>query len=302
LNSTNGTYVNGRRLRGEEELKADDLIHFADLPFRLMRHEADVSSRTLAEDVCDKAMALVQFDTLMAERAVVPHFQPIVRMNSLQDFGYEVLVRSRMVGLQTPDAMFRAAAQLNLEVELSRMIRWEAIQVSATLPKLPHLFVNTHAAELVRPGLIDSMRACRELQPTQPLTLEIHEAAVTNPQDMAELRAALNDLQIGLAYDDFGAGQNRLAELVEVPPDYLKFDMSLIRDIHQASSMRQQVLATLVQMARELGIVTLAEGIESEGEASVCRQLGFDLAQGFLYGHPVPISASQLAVGHTAGR
>jgi EAL domain-containing protein (putative c-di-GMP-specific phosphodiesterase class I) len=290
LNSTNGTYVNGRRIHGEERLKAEDLLHFADLPFRLMQHEADTSSRTQAEDVCDKALALVQFDTLMAERAVVPYFQPIVRIDTLVDIGYEVLGRSRMVGLQTPAAMFRAAAQLNLEVELSRMIRWEAIQISAALPRLPHLFVNTHAEELVRPGLQDSMRACREMHPEQPITLEIHEAAVTSPREMAELRAALNDIQIGLAYDDFGAGQTRLSELVEVPPDYLKFDMSLIRDIHQATSMRQQVLSTLVRMARELGIVTLAEGIENEGEARVCRELGFELAQGFFYGHPAPIT------------
>jgi EAL domain-containing protein (putative c-di-GMP-specific phosphodiesterase class I) len=290
LNSTNGTYVNGRRIHGEERLKAEDLVHFADLPFRLMQHEADTSSRTQAEDVCDKALALVQFDTLMAERAVVPYFQPIVRIDTLVDIGYEVLGRSRMVGLQTPAAMFRAAAQLNLEVELSRMIRGEAVRICAALPRLPHLFVNTHAAELVRPGLQESMRALRELHPEQPITLEIHEAAVTSPREMAELRAALNDMQIGLAYDDFGAGQTRLSELVEVPPDYLKFDMSLIRDIHEATSMRQQVLSTLVRMARELGIVTLAEGIENEGEARVCRELGFELAQGFYYGHPAPIN------------
>lgn len=299
LNSTNGTYVNGRRIHGEERLKAEDLVHFADLPFRLMQHEADTSTRTQTEDICDNALAFVQFDTLMAERAVVPHFQPIVRIDTLVGIGYEVLGRSHMVGLQTPAAMFRVAAQLNLEVELSRMIRWEAIQISAALPRLPHLFVNTHAMELVRPGLQDSMRALRELHPEQPITLEIHEAAITSPHEMAELRATLKDMQIGLAYDDFGAGQTRLSELVEVPPDFLKFDMCLIRDIHEATSMRQQVLSTLVRMARELGVVTLAEGIENEGEARVCRELGFELAQGFYYGHPAPISGCMANEGNS---
>src|SRR4030095_8836893 len=115
--------------------------------------------------------------------------------------------------------------------------------------------------------------------PNQRLTLEIHESAVADGPRMAEIRTALTKLNIGLAYDDFGAGQARLNELVESPPDYLKFDMSLIRDIHAASPQRQQLLASLVQMVRKLGIVSLAEGIESQPEAETCVQMGFDLAQ-----------------------
>lgn len=132
------------------------------------------------------------------------------------------------------------------------------------------------------------MRSIREISPSQPITLEIHEAAVTDVETMRELRKNLVDLKIGLAYDDFGAGQNRLTELVEVRPDYLKFDMGLIRDIHLASEKRQHMLQTLVRMALDLGIVPLAEGIESEEEGRVCSALGFQLAQGFFYGRPAP--------------
>ena len=89
-----------------------------------------------------------------------------------------------------------------------------------------------------------------------------------------------------LAYDDFGTGQNRLAELIEVRPHILKFDMALIRGIHLATSRRQQFLQSLVHMVTELGIVPLAEGVEHEGEHAMCNKLGFQLAQGFLYGKP----------------
>jgi EAL domain-containing protein (putative c-di-GMP-specific phosphodiesterase class I) len=232
----------------------------------------------------------VQFDKLMTERAVVPYFQPIVSLADLSTVAYEVLGRSRLFGLETPRALFSAAAQLNLEVELSRMFRWEGVEASAALPELPHLFVNTHPAEMVEPGLLDSIRAVRESHPAQPITLEIHEASVTAPAAMRELRARLRDLEVGLAYDDFGAGQARMVELVEVRPDYLKFDMELVQGIHAAAPGRQQMLATLVRMVRELEIVPLAEGVEYEAESDACRQLGFQLAQGFFYGRPAPIS------------
>ncbi len=62
---------------------------------------------------------------------------------------------------------------------------------------------------------------------------------------MRTLRAQLRDLNIGVAYDDFGAGQTRLSELVEAPPDYLKFDMSMIRRIDQAPTERQRMLGSL---------------------------------------------------------
>jgi EAL domain-containing protein (putative c-di-GMP-specific phosphodiesterase class I) len=101
---------------------------------------------------------------------------------------------------------------------------------------------------------------------------------------MRELRAVLNELNIGLAYDDFGAGQARLVELGEVPPDFLKFDIELIHEIDRASPERQRMLASLVAIVKDLGIASLAEGVETEAEHAACRQMGFDFGQGYLYG------------------
>jgi EAL domain-containing protein (putative c-di-GMP-specific phosphodiesterase class I) len=71
-----------------------------------------------------------------------------------------------------------------------------------------------------------------------------------------------------------------------VRPDYLKFDMKLVQQLDIAPPERQRMLASLVQMVRELKILPLAEGIETIGEHEICRRLGFDCAQGYLYGHP----------------
>jgi EAL domain-containing protein (putative c-di-GMP-specific phosphodiesterase class I) len=95
-----------------------------------------------------------------------------------------------------------------------------------------------------------------------------------------------------LAYDDFGAGHSRINELIEVPPDYLKFDETLIRDIDRAPAAKRKLLRALVHLCRESGIQTIAEGVETEREAQSLRELGFDLAQGYRYGKPRPVSKS----------
>jgi EAL domain-containing protein (putative c-di-GMP-specific phosphodiesterase class I) len=289
LGSTNGTYLNGQRVTAAVPLREDDLVQFANMAFRIRQQAAVDNPVTVHEDACDRALALVQFDKLMAEHAVTPFFQPIVSMATREIVGYEVLARSRLFGLEMPKEMFHVAAELNLEIELSVMLRWEGVLAGQALPGRRHLFVNTHPRELAEPGLVASLVTLREAHPDQPLTLEIHESAVADAARMSEIRPALTRLNIGLAYDDFGAGQSRLNELTETSPDYVKFDMSLVRDIDAASPQRQEVVATLVQMLHKLGIKSVAEGVETEAESATCVKMGFDLGQGFFYGRPAPI-------------
>ena len=193
-----------------------------------------------------------------------------------------------MFGLETSAALFGAAAKLNLEVELSQMLRWEGIREGMTLPSPSRIYVNTHPLELGKDGLLNSMALVREMTSELPITLEIHESAITSSEEMFELRSRLRDLNIQIAYDDFGAGQNRLAELCNAAPDVLKFDMGLIRDIDKAPPERIKVLGSLVRIVLDLGVIPLAEGIENEQEAKVCQELGFALAQGYYFGRPAP--------------
>jgi EAL domain-containing protein (putative c-di-GMP-specific phosphodiesterase class I) len=135
------------------------------------------------------------------------------------------------------------------------------------------------------------LREIRQACPDQPVTLEIHESAAVHPETMKELRAILDSLDMQLAYDDFGAGQARLVELVRVSPDVLKFDMALVQNIHRATPQHQQMLGALVQISKDLGIVPLAEGVECAEDSQVCRQLGFELGQGYFYGRPATASS-----------
>ncbi|HEX4416039.1 MAG TPA: EAL domain-containing protein [Lacipirellulaceae bacterium] len=288
LGSTNGTFVNGTRIHEPCTVHHSDLLQFGQVVFRVVQQCTESGPQTIQEDSCDRALALIQFDQLMTQRAVTPHVQPIVKMENRQVWGAEVLARSRFFGLKDPHSMFAAAKVLNLEGELSRILREEGVRCGQILPTDHALFVNTHPVEMDDLDLmLFSLSELRELEPRRPLMLEIHEASVTCGDQMRNTRAALKDLQIGLAYDDFGAGQARLVELVDVPPDYLKFDMRLVQNLESASIERLRMLASLVKMVTDLGITPLAEGIELEADHEICRQMGFQCGQGFLYGFPV---------------
>lgn len=289
LGSRNGTFVNGTPVTDEVALAPGDLIHFADHEFRLGLESSASANATMQLDRNEFVSSLGLFDKLFDEHAATPFFQPIVTLPGAEVFGYEVLARSSLDGLKSPKQMFEVAARLSREGQLSQLFRRVGVEAGQELPGLPSLFLNTHPAELADTELLKSLRELRELAPEQPLTLEIHEAAVTDPALMHELHGFLKDLNIQLAYDDFGAGQARLIDLVEVPPDYLKFDICLVRDIHTATEQRRGMLETLVRMAHDLGVAVLAEGIECAAEGEVCAQLGFDYAQGYYYGRPSAI-------------
>jgi EAL domain-containing protein (putative c-di-GMP-specific phosphodiesterase class I) len=290
LNSTNGTYANGERLHAPIQLNNGDLVQFASLVFRIGREESKTMGHTSAEqNLCDHALALMQFDRLINDGGVFPYYQPIVSFADGQPVAFEVLGRSRIYGITTPADMFNAAAQLNQTKQLSALFRGLGVSTAVQNKLGSNLFLNTHPHELGSTELIESLNQLRGQFPDELLTLEIHEQAVTNNDMFHELRAALCDLSIQLAFDDFGQGQTRIIELSEVRPNYLKFDMGLTRGIHKASADRQKVVSMLARMVNELGIVSLAEGVESQGDQQVLAEMGFQLGQGFFFGRPAAI-------------
>ena len=290
LNSTNGTFVNKQRVFGERILEDGDLIRFADTGFWLSGHNA--TPKPWDNQLCEAALALTQFDQLLNGDAVVPHFQPIVSAAIEEHLGFEVFARSPLKGLSEPSSMFRVASSLNMEAELSRTLRSAGIIASAESERLPHLFLNTHAREFENPReLIDCLRRIRRDAPSQGITIEISESMVANTQTMSVLRLALKDLDVNLAYDHFGTGPTTLIELKKGTPDFLKFDMELVQGIHSAPEERQNCLASLLSSVHDLGALAVAEGIENAEDDETCRQIGFDLLQGFYYGAPDKASA-----------
>lgn len=289
LGSTNGTFVNGHQLSEKRQIQDGDLIQFAKLILRVSKNHRSGDINTVHENVGDQALSVMQLERLISEGGLFPHYQPIVRLADQETIGYEILGRSRLFGLQSPQEMFLAASQLDLEAQLSESFRHRGIEIGTALGPDMNLFVNTHPKELDREELYESLRLLRDIDADQHITLEIHEGAVTNLRMMKKLCSVLRDLNIKLAFDDFGVGQARLVELGEVRPDYLKFDMKLTKNIHHAPAKRQEVVALFAKLVNNLGIQTLAEGIETPEGHETLVQMGFQLGQGYYYGRPSPI-------------
>src|SRR6185295_5977888 len=148
LGSTNGTFVNGVRIQQPCTVNHGDLLQFGQVVFRVVQQCTESGPQTIEADSCDRALSLIQFDQLMTQRAVTPHVQPIVTMSDRHIWGSEVLARSRFLGLKDPHSMFAAAKVLDLEGELSRILREEGVRSGQVLPIDHTLFVNTHPAEM----------------------------------------------------------------------------------------------------------------------------------------------------------
>jgi len=301
LGSRNGTFVNGEPVT-ESPLQDGDIVHFAQVEFRVGRQEIDdgdergldpptasfsLSDRDLPRHFVEGARELPE---LLEQRLVTSVFQPIVSLPAINVIGYEALGRGRHPRLPTaPLELFEVAKGVGAEAELSQVFRETALELVLSRPQFPAVFLNVHAAELDKPGLVLDAIDARRRNPQLRLTLEVHEGALADRERVDTLCAQLRRSRIGIAYDDFGAGQARLLELAEVPPTYLKFDMSFIRGIDVAPVSRKSLLTSLVAVARDLLVQTVAEGVETAAEADICMRIGFTHAQGFFFGRPRPI-------------
>ncbi len=305
LGSTNGTSVNGRRLTSPHRLADGDLIHFADSEFRVVGLPADSSLQTTQvfsilerERLEAQVRAPGAFREMLRDHTFRTDFQPVVSLEDGAVHGYEILGRGELGGAEaSPQQLFYIAEKLGDEVALSEAFRARGLELAGELPESnaaaePLLFMNTHPRELTDPGaLLASLEELRRDHPEPALVLEIHEAAVTELSTLRALRGGLEELQIEVAFDDFGTGQARLLELTEVAPRYLKFDAAWIDELHLASARRQEMVSSLLRLVVDLGVTPVAECVESREEADACRLHGFRLAQGNYFGSPSPLGA-----------
>ena len=303
LGSRNGTFVNHDPVSGGCLLRPGDVLRFADVEFRLRQEtaaaaqgpQADITRTSIFapdENVDRMPIGARQLEQLLQHSLIKPLFQPIVSADEKRVTGLELLGRGCHPDLsELPEPLFTLAEQLGRAVELSEALREVGVKAwaessYATVP----LFMNTHPRELNDCArLVGSLQTLRDQHPGLPLVLEIHEQAVTDQDTLNHLNSALQRINIGLAYDDFGAGQARLLELLNVPPYAVKFDIALIRDLDKLPRQRQEMIGLLVTLVKKGQTRALAEGVSHPGELAICQQLGFDLIQGFACGKPVSL-------------
>lgn len=300
LGSRNGTFVGGERIQ-VRLVAPDDTVAFADVEFKVeceSRGNAKPGvgfDTRVGKESFEADWSLVNFSKLIKDRLITIAMQPVVDLRTRRVLGVEALARSSVHGLEMPVKMFAAAEVLNQAAALSEICRDKAIDAARGLQKGLKLFLNTHPHECLVPDVLRSVHELRKRAPALQLVIEVHEDLIGELAATRSFTHRLSQMGVELALDDFGAGKSRINEVLRLRPAYVKFDRSLIGNIDHTPGCDQDAIKSLVDLLKSLKIRCVAEGVERNEEADVCRRLGFDMAQGFLFARPA--SLDQLNLG-----
>ena len=227
---------------------------------------------------CASAVEL-DFDFTMA-------FQPIVDVSNKEIFAYEALVRG--LNNEPAGAVFKHVNQSNL-YRFDQSCRVKAVKLAAELNLQQRLSINFMPNAIYRPELC--IRATLEACDTYGLSIdklifEITEGEkVTDHQHLKNIVTHYQQRGFSTALDDFGAGYSGLNMLAEIQTDLLKIDMALVRGL-DADKIRQSLVKAVVQFCRDLNMAVIAEGIETQAEFHILKNIGIELFQGFYFSKP----------------
>lgn len=224
------------------------------------------------------------------------HVQPIVNLRGGTVYGYEALVRAEgQGGLIGAGDLLQAAGAHGQSRAFDAQARRGAIrQLYPQLAPGQVLFINFAPGVVYNPDvcLQTTFQTCREVGADfSRLLFEVTESEAF--PDLALLRRILDRYRAEgaqVALDDLGAGHTSLTYLAELRPDVVKLDRALISGLH-ADDRRTPLVLALIEYAHDLGIRVVAEGIETETELQMVRELGADYAQGYFLGRPAPAPA-----------
>jgi EAL domain-containing protein (putative c-di-GMP-specific phosphodiesterase class I) len=213
-----------------------------------------------------------------------PAYQPIVSAKDRTLFGYEALMRSDDSALPDPGSILDAAERVGVLDIVGRTMRERACQGFLGVSDDLCLFLNLHPQDLLDPELENPHSVVGRL--ASRVVLEVTERTTLDKVPKVKDRVAkLQARGFRIAIDDLGAGYAGLVSFVQLEPDFVKLDMSLIRDI-DSSTVKQRLVGSMTRVSQDLGLLVAAEGIETEAERDATIDLGVDLLQGFRFGRP----------------
>jgi EAL domain-containing protein (putative c-di-GMP-specific phosphodiesterase class I) len=226
------------------------------------------------------------------------HYQPVVDLSTRQLCGVEALIRWRhpTKGLIAPDQFIPLAESTGLIVPLGELVLQRACADAASWPAHLKIAVNISAIQFKKGNLFDVILCTLVETGLAPerLELEITETSLLENQEahLATIRQ-LKNLGISTALDDFGTGYSSVNYLTNFPFDKIKIDKSFTQGVLNRRDCAA-VVSSVLALAQGLGMITTAEGIETEEQLEYMHKAGVDLAQGYLIGRPVPISQLDL--------
>lgn len=237
---------------------------------------------------------------MIAEQRLLTHFQPIVSVDDpLEVFAYECLVRGRgdQGELIAPWALYDAARRSKMLFHLDRAARLRHIRSASENSLSTHVFINFNPTSIYDPAfcLRSTVAAIKntDIDPSRFVFEVVESDELTDPDRLPEILRFYRDAGFQVALDDVGAGFSSLNLLTKLKPDFVKFDMELMRGIDQ-DRYKANIVSKLLEVAHELEIQTVVEGIETVGEWQWSVEHGADFAQGYLFGKPAPVPMPSL--------
>lgn len=265
---------------------ADQTLNERDL--RTLRLFADFVAKILEKDA---AASAVRDEIRLRLRAALDGkhyriwYQPIISVAENTVVGHEALTRFLVEPVRTPDKWFNESLDVGLQKELEFAVIQQALHGLAQLPDKTYLSFNVSPATITGGALSRLL----ESYPLERLVLEITEHASIS--DYSAIAAELDPLRkrgLRLAVDDAGAGYASFRHILKLKPDVIKLDISLVQRIDVDLGCRA-LAAAISRFAEETGSKVLAEGVETDAEFKILRELKINNAQGFLLGRPQPL-------------
>ena len=233
----------------------------------------------------------------IAENRIVPHYQPQVSLDTGVIVGFEALVRCEQAGRRTitPDMFAKAFGDRRLAVAMSQQMLTKFLDdmrcwIDKGVP-FGHIATNTCAADF-QPGDFAERLLCGAGERSLPVNLievEVTEGVFLGrgSHNVARALSLLSEHGVRIALDDFGTGYASLTHLKQFPVDVLKIDRSFVAGIGKDPD-DTAIVRFVIGLGKSLGIVTNAEGVETEAQAEFLTAHGYDIGQDFLYGTAEP--------------
>jgi diguanylate cyclase (GGDEF)-like protein len=248
--------------------------------------DAQMQERRKLELDLRKALLAEQFEL---------YYQPLVEVESGQISGFEALLRWNHPerGVITPDNFIPVAEEIGLIVPLGDWVLKQACHDAASWPSKLTVAVNLSAVQFRNPMLALSVVSAlgQSGLPASRLELEITESVLLqDDRTVLDTLHQFRDLGVRICMDDFGTGYSSLSYLRSFPFDKIKIDRSFTRELGKANDC-VVIIRAVIRLGSSLGMITTAEGVETEEQLEILRAEGCMQVQGYLFSQPVQVSA-----------